>query len=53
MGEIMCEIGDVLFYEKNNCKVTVHKVSGNDILCDWFVGTTLYREIIQLKDLSY
>jgi len=52
-AEVIFETGDVLFSTKNNCKVTVNKVSENGILCDWFVETTLHREIIEREDLSY
>ena len=40
--------GDVLFSTKNNCKITVNKITENGVLCDWFTGSTLHREIIQI-----
>lgn len=43
--------GDVLFSKKSNCKVTIHEITENGIICDWFIGTQHHRKLIQENEL--
>lgn len=49
------KVGDVLKSKEHNRTVCVHALTSNPniLICDWFEGSELHREMIHPKNLSY
>lgn len=47
------KVGDVLFSEEHECKVSVREVTKSGILCDWFIGCKHYQSILEGSTLCH
>ena len=45
------KIGDVV-HTPEGTRMTIREVSGHKITCNWFVGTKLYQDEFDIKELT-